>query len=401
MEYRIVHKTTYDYESMVLHGRHIAHQRIRSTERQSVKKSVLSVNPQPAWRRSGVDYYGNETDELELLRPHDRLEVSVTSLVHVHPPATNYNLLLFQQSWEEVRDRLASDPTCRVVREFCFDSPLVRRHPTLASYASETFTPGRPLHQAIVELNSRIFREFKYEPLATDVSTPLATVMRQRRGVCQDFAHVAVGVLRSLGIAARYVSGYLETRPPPGKPRLVGADASHAWASVFVPDWGWLDFDPTNDVLPSERHIVVGWGRDFSDVSPLKGIVLGGGRHVVSVSVDVAPQSLPTGASPPSSTPATGSPGAASGSGPSQSQQQTNQQDTQRQQQSSLGAAGLSSGLVPPPQPSQPSNPALGSAPFQPPSAPANTAPPLTSTTPAPAAPLPASVTGSFPPREG
>lgn len=333
MEYRIVHKTTYDYESMVLHGRHIAHQRLRSTERQSVKKSVLSVSPQPEWRRSGVDYYGNETDELELLRPHDRLEVAVTSLVRAHPPATDYNLPLFQQSWDAVRDRLTSDPTCRVVREFCFDSPLVRRHPTLASYATETFTPRRPLHQAILELNSRIFREFKYEPLATDVSTPLATVMRQRRGVCQDFAHVAVGVLRSLGLAARYVSGYLETRPPPGKPRLVGADASHAWASVFVPDWGWLDFDPTNDVLPAERHVVVGWGRDFSDVSPLKGIVLGGGRHVVSVSVDVAPLSPPGPAVPPSPPQPAGS--ESPNSPPQQSQSQ--QQSTQGQQQSSLG----------------------------------------------------------------
>jgi transglutaminase-like putative cysteine protease len=145
------------------------------------------------------------------------------------------------------------------------------------------------LVEGVRELNQRIFQEFKYDQTATNVSTPLRQVLRERRGVCQDFAHLAVGCLRSLGLAARYVSGYLETRPPPGTPRLVGADASHAWASVLLPGGQWLDLDPTNNVLPEERHITVAWGRDFSDVSPLRGVVLGGGHHQVHVSVDTAP----------------------------------------------------------------------------------------------------------------
>jgi transglutaminase-like putative cysteine protease len=186
-----------------------------------------------------------------------------------------------------VARRLEADTTLLSAREFVFDSPLVRAHPSLAAYAEPTFRPGRPIVEAILELNHRIETEFAYDPSATDISTPLAQVLRQRRGVCQDFAHVAVGCLRSMGLAARYVSGYLETMPPPGMPRLVGADASHAWASVFLPDFGWLDLDPTNDLLPSGRHIVVGWGRDFSDISPLIGVVLGGGQHRLTIGVDV------------------------------------------------------------------------------------------------------------------
>jgi transglutaminase-like putative cysteine protease len=160
----------------------------------------------------------------------------------------------------------------------------------LLDYAVPIFTRKRPIVEAVLELNHRIHTEFKYDPSATDISTPLGQVMREKRGVCQDFAHVAIGVLRSVGLPARYVSGYLETTPPAGRERLIGADASHAWASTFVPGFGWLDFDPTNDVVTSERHITVAWGRDFSDVSPLKGVVLGGGRHTLSVGVDVEPR---------------------------------------------------------------------------------------------------------------
>ena len=192
---------------------------------------------------------------------------------------------------------MASDNQLVTVREFCFDSPLVRSHRSLREYAEQSFALGRPLRDAIIELNERIHADFKYEPAATDVSTPLAQVMRDRRGVCQDFAQVAVGCLRSMGLPARYVSGYLETQPPPGQPKLVGADASHAWASVYVPNFGWLDFDPTNALLPELRHVTVAWGRDFSDVSPLNGVVFGGGRHSLRVAVDVedlAPQPAAT-----------------------------------------------------------------------------------------------------------
>jgi transglutaminase-like putative cysteine protease len=222
---------------------------------------------------------------LELLSDHEVLEVTSSSIVEIAPrpePPLQGGI-----SWDETAERLRAAGALVSAVEYCFDSPLVRAHPLLAAYAQPTFSPGRPLVAAIVEFTKKIFDEFKYETTATDVSTPLAQVLRERRGVCQDFAHLAVGCLRSLGLAARYVSGYLETKPPPGKPRLVGADASHAWASAYVPGHGWLDFDPTNNVLPGLDHVTVAWGRDFSDVSPLKGVVLGGGAHRVSVSVDV------------------------------------------------------------------------------------------------------------------
>jgi transglutaminase-like putative cysteine protease len=294
MQYRVRHTTTYAYESPVLHSRHIAHQRPRATERQDVKSTLLHVSPTPAWSRTGRDYFGNQTDEFEVLSAHDQLTVETASMIEVKPPLSDFGAVLFPQSWEEIRDRIERDSGCMPQREFKYDSPLVRRHPLLMVVADRIFTAKRPLYEAVLHLNRLIFEDFSYEPLATDVSTPLAKVLREKKGVCQDFAHVAVGVLRSMGLSARYVSGYLETKPPQGKPRLVGADASHAWASVFFPDHGWLDFDPTNNIIPKERHVTVAWGRDFSDVSPLKGVVLGGGPHSVTVGVDVEPLLAPT-----------------------------------------------------------------------------------------------------------
>jgi transglutaminase-like putative cysteine protease len=191
---------------------------------------------------------------------------------------------------EDVVVEVRSRPEHLSAYELCFDSPFVRAHSMLLDYAQPIFTRKRPLVEAVLELNRRINRDFKYDPSATDVSTPLGQVMRERRGVCQDFAHVAIGVLRSVGLPARYVSGYLETMPPAGQARLVGADASHAWASTFLPGFGWFDIDPTNDLIPSDRHITVAWGRDFSDVSPIRGVVLGGGHHTLSVGVDVEPR---------------------------------------------------------------------------------------------------------------
>jgi len=290
VQYELRHETTYDYEGPVLHGRHVARQRPRPLPYQSVQRAEITVSPEAVWSSEERDYFGNETDTIEVLGAHDRLVVTTRSLVTVGPRALDFGLPLFSQSWEETKRQIEQDPRSFEAREFCHDSPLVRQHPALLTFAADTFTPKKPLLVAIEEFNHRIFEEFSYEPLATDVATPLARVLREKRGVCQDFAHVAVGALRSLGLAARYVSGYLETKPPEGKERMIGADASHAWASVYVPDFGWLDFDPTNDVLPGERHIVVAWGRDFSDVSPLKGVVHGGGRHTVTVGVDVIPR---------------------------------------------------------------------------------------------------------------
>jgi transglutaminase-like putative cysteine protease len=194
-------------------------------------------------------------------------------------------------TWEQARHMLADDRSRDMLdaRQFCFDSPLVPPVDELVSYAAPSFGPGRHLVDTVSELAARIFDEFSYDPGFSTVSTPLAEVVRFRRGVCQDFAHLAIGCLRSLGLSARYVSGYLETTTPPGEDRLIGADASHAWASVFIPGWGWFDIDPTTDRVVGNSYVTVAWGRDYSDVSPLKGIVFGGGdTHSLEVSVDVA-----------------------------------------------------------------------------------------------------------------
>lgn len=289
MLYELRHTTTYLYEGPVLHGRHLVRKRPRSSSYQTRKGFKLEVVPEPVWIAQQTDYFGNETDLVEVLGSHDRLSVTARTRVEVGARPASLGLPLVKYGWEEAAELLARDRGNFEASEYRFDSPLVRRHGSLRKYAETTFTPGKPLVEGVLEFNERIFTEFTYDPNVTDVSTPLAQVLRERRGVCQDFAHVAVGALRSLGLSARYVSGYLETSPPPGKEKLIGADASHAWASVYVPGFGWLDFDPTNNVLPGERHILLACGRDYSDVSPLKGVVHGGGRHVIQVGVDVLP----------------------------------------------------------------------------------------------------------------
>ncbi|HEY2409701.1 MAG TPA: transglutaminase family protein [Polyangiaceae bacterium] len=280
------HTTRYEYESPVVHAHHAAHLAPRVLQFQRVSGHTLSATPEPAALHEQHDYFGNRMHLIEILREHDQLEVTAQTYIGLEERDTPEGLAA-RVTWEDAVERLAADRGLVEVSEFSFDSPLVRAHSLLGAYARDTFQPRRALLDAVLELNQRIHGEFVYDPRATDVSTPLAQVLRDRRGVCQDFAHVAVGSLRSLGLAARYVSGYLETQPPPGVARLVGADASHAWASVYIPGFGWFDFDPTNAVLAGLGHVTIGWGRDFSDVSPLKGVVHGGGQHRVTVAVDV------------------------------------------------------------------------------------------------------------------
>ncbi len=288
--YRIRHQTSYAYEAPVLHAHHLAHLRPRRFDYQVTRRTLLEITPAPRDQHRQEDYFGNDCDVLEVLSPHERFEIVATSEVEVrerpvlaHIADEPHKAL----TWREAAERLASDMRLLAAREYCFDSPLVRAHSTLREYAQPSFDTSRSVLDSVLELNDRVHSDFKYEPASTDVSTPLVQVMRERRGVCQDFAHVMVGCLRSRGLAARYVSGYLETMPPPGQPRLVGSDASHAWVAAFIPGLGWLDLDPTNGLLPNRSHVTVGYGRDFSDVSPLKGVVLGGGRHTVKVGVDV------------------------------------------------------------------------------------------------------------------
>lgn len=289
MNYRIVHRTVYDYSEPVTVSHHAARVKPRTLAHQQRLEFNLRITPEPTVRKERADYFGNRACFFSIQELHQRLEIIAESLVSVSettPPAA-----ALSPPWEQVVT-LFSDPVSPTVAEpyqFVFDSPGAHVMRELADYAQTSFTPGTPLLLAVADLNRRIFTDFTYDPVATTVATPLEEVVAQRRGVCQDFAHLAIASLRSLGLPARYVSGYLRTRPAAGKERLAGSDASHAWFSAFCPDLGWVDFDPTNNLLPASEHITVAYGRDFGDVSPISGILTGGGEHVVKVSVDVAP----------------------------------------------------------------------------------------------------------------
>ncbi|HEY3862180.1 MAG TPA: transglutaminase family protein [Verrucomicrobiae bacterium] len=287
MTFDIIHRTLYQYSQPVTVSQHAARVEPRTLPGQAVEEFSLRIDPAPPVRKSRADYFGNQVCFFSIQEVHSRLEITATSRVDiaaVTPPA-----LSLSPPWEKAA-QLFSDPVSpEVVQpyEFIFDSPLVRASPKLAAYARPSFAPGAPLLASVLDLNRRIFTDFKYDRVATTVATPLEEVMEKRRGVCQDFAHLAIASLRSLGLAARYISGYLRTRTPEGKPALVGADASHAWFSVFCPDLGWVDFDPTNNLMPSTDHLTLGYGRDFGDISPISGILTGGGKHEVKVAVTV------------------------------------------------------------------------------------------------------------------
>jgi transglutaminase-like putative cysteine protease len=286
--YRVRHVTSYRYSEPVSTSHHELHVLLRGSGRQTVRAESLSVTPAPAVRRDRVDWFGNRATHLAIHQRHGELTVTSDAELEVAaplPPAGPH------RPWEATRDwvNAAADPEARAAVEMALPSPHVEPSPAARELALPSFPPGRPLLEAVCDLMSRIHRLLKYDPDATDVSTSVDEVLRGGRGVCQDFAHVQIACLRAMGLPARYVSGYLVTAVPAGQQRLVGADASHAWLSVRSPDFGWLDLDPTNDVVPSDRHIVVAYGRDFGDVTPMRGVLLGGGRHTLRVGVDVLP----------------------------------------------------------------------------------------------------------------
>jgi transglutaminase-like putative cysteine protease len=284
MIYDIRHKTTFTYEDMVSVSHHVLHLVPRAHPRQTTLDTAMVVIPAPAVNSEGTDYFGNPVRYLTLQEPHERLVVDAHSRVEVRPATAL--VLDDSEPWEDVRARLTTDGALEAY-ELTFESPYVAGDDEVEAYARESFTPGRPILAATMDLTKRIFREFEYRGGVSDVSTPVREVFAMRRGVCQDFAHLEIAALRSLGLAARYVSGYLLTHPPEGKEKLIGSDASHAWVSVWAGRDGWVDFDPTNDVIPGVEHITVGWGRDYGDVSPINGFIVGGGAHQVSVAVDV------------------------------------------------------------------------------------------------------------------
>jgi transglutaminase-like putative cysteine protease len=290
VRYRTRHTTRYEYGEGVSVSQHIVHLLPRENPRQVCSSAELSISPEPSVRSEWQDYFGNPEAYFAVQEPHrtliieSRIELEVTPPAPFDPAET--------PSWEDVCKRAGSPRTPDAIdaNEFLFDSVMVRASPELAEYAAPSFTEGRPAAEAALDLMRRIHTDFTFDSTATTVATPLTEVLAHRRGVCQDFAHLGVGCLRSIGLPGRYVSGYLRTHPPPGRPRLVGADMSHAWFSVWCGDeTGWLDLDPTNDKPVDADYITLAWGRDYDDVSPVRGVILGGWGHTLNVQVDVEP----------------------------------------------------------------------------------------------------------------
>jgi transglutaminase-like putative cysteine protease len=289
MKFRIKHSTRYRYALPVSNCYNLAYVLPRYTDKQRIDSIDVNVSPLATTRTMRSDYFGNQFLQFSIEKDHTELDVSIISEITIKETIANTNLdfgnpcsyvkylLQHSKEWETL-----------CAREFALDSPMVQAHHELADYAAPSFTEDRPFLSAVMELTQRIFTDFKYDPEFSDVATPLAEVLKHKRGVCQDFAHFAIGCLRSLGYPARYVSGYLETLPAPGQEKLIGADATHAWFAVYSPGEGWYEFDPTNNKVTGEQHITTAWGRDYSDVTPLKGVIFGGGHSPqLFVSVDV------------------------------------------------------------------------------------------------------------------
>jgi transglutaminase-like putative cysteine protease len=288
MNYRITHTTAYHYSEPASLSQNELFLTPRTTDHQQVRNSHLAFDPEPQYLHRRIDYFGNIAHVFMVQQPHGELALTATNTVQTNPAFTPNAATTLP--WENVVQRLVTHGQLEELEasQFVFASPLIAIDSAVLAYARLSFPPGTPVLAGAVDLMRRIFIEFTYDKSASTVDTSVAQVLASRRGVCQDFSHLAIACLRSLGLAARYVSGYLETLPPPGKPKMVGADASHAWVSVFVPEVGWVDFDPTNNMLVGESHITLAWGRDYSDVAPVKGVVMGGGVHTLSVVVDVA-----------------------------------------------------------------------------------------------------------------
>lgn len=291
--YRVVHETRYRYNSTVTLSQQYLHMTPRAFSYQQTESHLIWLDPVVSEARDGTDYFGNHIRHVALTLPHNSLLVHAASTVILHP-RPGLAQIAGTLPWESVRDMMGREKSAATLEacRYLYASPHVSWFPQLEAYARLSYTPGRPQLDAALDLTQRIFDDFEFDGKATDISTPLEQVLHGRRGVCQDFAQLMIGCLRSIGLPARYISGYILTHPPEGQPRLIGADASHAWVSVYCPELGWVDFDPTNRCLVQHDHITLGWGRDFSDVTPMRGIVLGGGQQLLDVQVTVTPLPL-------------------------------------------------------------------------------------------------------------
>lgn len=291
MRYRATHTTKYAYDARVSLCQSEVRLIPRTLPWQRTLESRIETTPPSASAERHEDYFGNAVTTFTILESHDRFSTVATSVIEVDDRDVREDASV---TWEAARDDVAAHADFDTLEafEFTFDSPLVAVAPELSTYAGPSFPPGRPLIEAIEDLSHRIHTDFKYTPRATRVDTPLLEVLRLKKGVCQDYTHVMIGAVRCMGLAARYVSGYLRSGA-----NVLGAEASHAWVSVFVPGSGWFDIDPTNDMRPGTGHITLAWGRDYADVAPVKGVALGGGHQVVEVTVRVDRIDLPTPAS--------------------------------------------------------------------------------------------------------
>lgn len=286
--HRITHKTDYTYQLPVSLCHNVVRLTPRSTNKQFCKSSVVLITPGPDVLIEYEDFFGNKLVYFTIEKEHKKLSVHVSSEIEKLIPAeaqwpqNNYT------TWEEVcRQTHTLTPELLDVKQFIATTPMTPADEAIAAYAVQSFPPGRSFFESSKNLMHRIFSDFKFQSGFTTIATPLSVVMKERKGVCQDFAHVAIACIRSIGLPARYVSGYIETLPPPGMQKLAGVDASHAWFSVYIPGSGWVDFDPTNNIIPAERHITIGWGRDYADITPLRGVIMSSGSHELKVSVDV------------------------------------------------------------------------------------------------------------------
>ena len=287
MRYTVRHKTTYDYAGSVDLASHMLHLLPRDLPHQRVESARLSAGPAPARLTEDFDHFGNRVAWMFLNRSHRKFEVTLDATVDVAFPPPPAGLT---PPWEAVAAQAYGDPAAWDAAEFAFESPMLAEDARATAYVAESFSEGRPVLEALLHLNGRIRREFTFKGGVTDIDTPVGKVLTQRAGVCQDFTHLLLTGLRGLGLPARYVSGYLRTYPPAGQTKRRGADQSHAWIGVWMGvEHGWIDLDPTNDLVVREEHVVLGWGRDYGDISPVRGILLGGGRHTVKAAVMLEP----------------------------------------------------------------------------------------------------------------
>ena len=288
MKYTIQHTTAYTYLEPVSLCHNIARLRPRNTQEQICRNTRIEIRPEPDWINEYEDFFGNKVIYFSIEKEHWELTVHVTSEVERNVSA-QMKLQVFRNARPEDVKKELSDLKADAldIKQYVFETPMTALDDNILKYALQSFTPGRSVFEATEDLTQRIYTDFEYKPGHTTIATPLSVVMQERKGVCQDFAHLGIACLRSVGLPARYVSGYIETLSPEGVEKLIGVDASHAWYSVYITEMGWVDFDPTNNCLVSDQHITIGWGRDYADIAPLEGIILSSGSHELTVSVDV------------------------------------------------------------------------------------------------------------------